>query len=95
MAQYNGSIELISGIKQANDGNFPLVEASAIQVDDVGKRLNVVLTELDEKIDNIDVSDIDTYTRTEIDEKIGNIISSGVDISEEELNNMLIEVLGE
>lgn len=46
MAQYNGSIELISGIKQANNGNFPLVDASAVQVDDTGKRLNEALQEL-------------------------------------------------
>ena len=31
---YNGSIELISGIKQKNNGNFPLVDATAVRVDD-------------------------------------------------------------
>lgn len=43
MSKYNGTIELISGIKQANDQDFPLVEASAVQVDDTGKRLDAEL----------------------------------------------------
>jgi len=50
MAQYNGSIELISGIKQANNGTFPLVDASAVQVDDSGKRLDVALEEASVKV---------------------------------------------
>lgn len=52
-------------------------------------------TEIDEKFANIDISNINTYTKAEIDEKINNITVSGVDISEEELNTMLDEVLGE
>lgn len=31
---YEGSVELISGIKQANNGSFPLVDASAVRIDD-------------------------------------------------------------
>lgn len=46
MAKYNGTIELISGITQANDQDFPLVDASAVQVDDTGKRLDEALEEL-------------------------------------------------
>ena len=34
MAKYNGSVELISGITQANNQDFPLMESHAIQVDD-------------------------------------------------------------
>lgn len=52
-------------------------------------------SEIDEKFANIDILDIDTYTKAEIDEKFNNIATSGVDINEEELNNMLVEVLGE
>ena len=52
-------------------------------------------SEIDEKFENIDLSGIDTYTKTEIDEKLSNITSSGVDISEDALNAMLTEVLGE
>lgn len=40
MAEYDGSIELISGITQKNGGTFPLVDASAVQVDASGTRLN-------------------------------------------------------
>ena len=42
---YTGSVELISGIKQKNNGNFPLVDASAVRVTDE-KRLDKVLEEL-------------------------------------------------
>jgi hypothetical protein len=52
-------------------------------------------SEIDEKFANIDFSNMDTYTKAEIDEKLNNITASGVDISEEELNTMLNEVLGE
>lgn len=51
--------------------------------------------EIDAKFENIDLSNIDTYTKAEIDEKINNVVSSGVDISEDQLNTMLTEVLGE
>ena len=44
---YPGSVELISGIKQKNDGDFPLMESNAIQVDENGKRLDEVLKEID------------------------------------------------
>lgn len=42
---YNGSVELISGIKQANNGTFPLVDASAVRVSD-DKRLDAVVGEV-------------------------------------------------
>ena len=41
--------------------------------------------EVDEKLKNIDISNVDTYTKAEIDEKFNNIVSSGVDINEQEL----------
>lgn len=40
---YNGSVELISGIKPKNGGTFPLVNAHDVQVDDDGTRLDEVL----------------------------------------------------
>lgn len=46
MAEYSGSIELISGIKPKNNGKFPLVNAKDVQVDASGKRLDEKLTEL-------------------------------------------------
>lgn len=48
---YNGSIELISGITQKNNGTFPLVDSGDIRVTDEVR--------LDEKISDID-SSIDT-----------------------------------
>lgn len=49
MAKYNGSVELISGITQKNGQNFPLADASAIQVNDDDKRLDEELVELEQK----------------------------------------------
>lgn len=46
MAQYKGSVELISGLTQKNGGDFPLMDAHAIQVDDTGKRLDEKLSEI-------------------------------------------------
>ena len=43
---------------------------------------------------DIDISQLNTYTKIEIDEKLQNITSSGVDISEDALNAMIAEVLG-
>ena len=52
MAEYNGSIELISGITQKGGGTFPLASAKDIQVDDEGKRLNTKLAEIDDELKN-------------------------------------------
>lgn len=52
MAEYNGSIELISGITQKGGGTFPLASAKDIQVDDEGTRLDAKLTEVDDKLKN-------------------------------------------
>lgn len=51
--------------------------------------------EVDEKFENIDIPVVDTYTKAEIDEKLSNITAAGIDISEEQLNAMLTEVLGQ
>ena len=40
---FKGSIELISGITQKNNQDFPLIEAHAVQVDESGKRLDEAL----------------------------------------------------
>ena len=51
---YEGSVELISGIKQANNGTFPLVDASAVRVTD-SKRLDEALTDIgSDKADKTD-----------------------------------------
>lgn len=45
---YKGSVQLIAGIIQKNNGDFPLLEANAIQVDESGKRLDAELQEIKE-----------------------------------------------
>lgn len=45
---YNGSIELISGLKTKNNGDFPLVNAPDVQVDEDGTRLPVMLAKITE-----------------------------------------------
>lgn len=50
MAEYNGSIELISGITQKGGGTFPLAAAKDIQVDDDGTRLDGKLADIDDKL---------------------------------------------
>ena len=47
MAEYKGSVELISGLTQKNGDTFPLVNATAVQVDNTGKRLDEKLKELE------------------------------------------------
>lgn len=46
---YNGGIDLIAGIRPKNNGNFPLVHAKDVYVDDE-LRLDAVLSNLSEKI---------------------------------------------
>ena len=55
MAKYNGSVELISGLKQANGQDFPLVDASAVQVDESGTRLDKALGG---KVDRTEIENI-------------------------------------
>ena len=45
---YNGSVELISGIKPKNGGTFPLVNAQDVQVGEDGTRLPVTLSKITE-----------------------------------------------
>lgn len=45
---YNGSIELISGLKPKNNGDFPLVNALDVQVDEDGTRLPEMLAKITE-----------------------------------------------
>lgn len=63
LSSYKGSVTLISGIKQANNGTFPLLEANAVQVDEDGTRLDAKLTELEGQIeDAASTADIDAIT---------------------------------
>ena len=51
MAEYNGSIELISGLIQKNNADFPLIEASAVAFYEDGKEIR-----LPEKIQSVGIS---------------------------------------
>ena len=56
MAKYKGSVELISGITQANGQTFPLVDASAVQTDANDKRLDKSLEEIKKNFDTVNAS---------------------------------------
>ena len=45
---YNGSVELISGLKPKNGGTFPLVNAPDVQVGEDGTRLPAALAKITE-----------------------------------------------
>ena len=45
---YNGSVELISGLKTKNGGTFPLVNAQDVQVGEDGTRLPAKLAKITE-----------------------------------------------
>ena len=45
---YNGSVELISGLKAKNNGDFPLVNAPDVQVGEDGTRLPAMLAKITE-----------------------------------------------
>lgn len=75
LSNYNGSVTLISGIRQANNGTFPLLEANAVQVAEDGTRLDEKMAELErDKVDKIDGKGLSTndYT-TEEKNKLENI----------------------
>lgn len=70
LSNYKGSVTLISGIKQANDGTFPLLEANAVQVDEADTRLDAKLTELEKQIeDAAGTADIDAITNLYADDE--------------------------
>lgn len=52
---YNGTIELIAGVKPANNGNFPMVNAKDVYVDD-DTRLDAKLNGLDDSIDDLNAA---------------------------------------
>lgn len=49
IGNYNGNIELISGLKPKNNGNFPLLSTDLIQAKSDGTRLDAVIQELLDK----------------------------------------------
>ena len=55
LENYKGGIQLIAGITQKG-GDFALVEAGAIQVDEDGKRLDAELTSIHDTINNLNIT---------------------------------------
>ncbi len=53
MAKYNGSVELISGLKAKNGGTFPLINAPDVQVGEDGTRLPAALAKIIAKITEV------------------------------------------
>lgn len=72
MAKYKGSVELISGLTQKNGGKFPLLDASAIQVDDNGTRLNQIID---------DIKDGSAITQISYDNVTGKPQINGVELT--------------
>lgn len=69
---YNGSVELISGLKPKNNGNFPLVHAHDVQVDSQGTRLDEKLSSIGDGLSpTIDVVDVEGGVNIVITDKNG------------------------
>lgn len=86
--EYQGSIELIGGLKPKNNGSFPLMEAKDIQVDSEGKRLDealngintsVILTlaEYQELENNGQLKETTSYIVTCTETEYENLVSDG------------------
>lgn len=78
MDNYKGSIELISGLKQKNNGDFPLLNTEQIQAKSDGTRLNEVIDDLNSNINNgVGKSQINGSNTGEIFNDYTNNIASG------------------
>ena len=87
--EYNGSTTLISGLKQANDGTFPLVDANSIQYKQernedgtyksVDKKLEEIEIANDSKLDYANNDDLSKIVPNLFEEKIRITQSSKID----------------
>ena len=96
---YSGSIELISGLKQKNNNDFPLMEANAIQVDANGKRLDAALAELaDQGFTEEDIENVFAHqTFTELSTKVSSNSESinSINTNLDEINETLKDFKGD
>lgn len=69
MAEYNGTIDLISGIRPKNGGTFPLVNAHDIQTQEDDTRLDAELKALHSEDDGLhnDIEAIYAYGLSVVD----------------------------
>lgn len=77
LESYKGSIELISGITQANNKDFALIDASAVQTKEDGTRLDAELETLKEQVDNLSTPTV-TPDKVLISDSEGKITTSDV-----------------
>lgn len=54
LENYNGSVSLIAGITQKGGGDFPLVDANAVQTQEDGTRLDEELARITESLTDVD-----------------------------------------
>ena len=52
LTNYNGSVELMAGIRQKGGGDFALIEANAVQTQENGTRLDEELQNLRAALEN-------------------------------------------
>ena len=73
---YNGSVEVVSGLKQKNNANFPIVDASAVYVSD-GKNLADIISGIEETSikDYIDNKDYQKDYQSELDAYNNRLVS--------------------
>lgn len=74
MAEYNGSIELISGLVQKNKADFPLMEAHAVAVYESDAEGAITEIRLDEKLKKL--KDESTVSKEIRDEIIGDAVEA-------------------
>ena len=102
---YNGSVEVISGLKQKNNADFPIVDANAVYIMD-GKRLSDIISGLEDKniktyIDNNIISQEQRYSGdiTNHENRLKVLEMEYDDIGEEAFGNnisvMLVNKIGE
>ncbi len=53
LTNYNGNVEMIAGLKQVNDADFPLMEANAIQTREDGTRLDEELNSIHNQLNAV------------------------------------------
>ena len=73
---YNGSVELISGIKQKNNGTFPLVDAAAVRIDDSTR-----LSDIDSPVLYGKTQDLSSTQKAQARTNIGAAGADDIDIS--------------
>lgn len=83
--EYQGSIELIGGLKPKNNGSFPLMEAKDIQVDPEGTRLDAALNSINTSV----ILTLAEYQELENSDQLKETTSYIVTCTETEYENLV------